>query len=147
MGVLYIDRGFISINGVEVQDVESITVRQSDGTKYAPTMTRNRRYKGTVKGNRDLNCNFAVAVQSTLGSPKLESIDYTTQDVRLTFEHGGDRYTLVGLDFVDTEQAASGVGAEGKKTFNMLATDIIDQVGNSALFPTSLSNNQSSPAS
>lgn len=138
MGVLFIDRGFISINGVEVLDVESITVRQSDGTKYAPTMTRNRRYKGTTKGNRDINCNFAVAVQATLGTPKLESIDYNTQDVALTFEHGGDRYTLKGLDFVDTEQSAPGVGAEGKKSFNMLATDIIDQVGNSALFPTSL---------
>ena len=140
MGVLFIDRGFISLNGVEMLDVESITVRQSDGTKYAPTMTRNRRYKGTTKGNRDINVSFAVAVQATLGTPKLESLDYNTQDVALTFEHGGDRYTLKGLDFVDTEQSAPGVGAEGKKSFNMLATDIIDQVGNSALFPTSLKN-------
>lgn len=144
MGVLYIDRGFISINGVEVLDVESITVRQSDNTKYAPTMTRNRRYKGTVKGNRDININFAAAVQATLGTPKLESIDYQNNDVALTFEHGGDRYTLTGLDFVDAEQAAPGVGAEGKKTFNMLAVDIVDQVGNSSLFPTSLSSINSS---
>lgn len=138
MGVLYIDRGFVSINGVEVFDVENITLRQSDGTKYAPTMTRNRRYKGTVKGNRDINLSFAVAVQSTLGTPKLEFVDYQTNSVQLTFEHGGDRYTCTGLDFVDTEQSAPGVGAEGKKSFNMLATDIIDQIGNSSLFPTSL---------
>jgi len=138
MSTLYIDRGFISLNGVEFQDVESITVRQSDGTKYAPTMTRNRRNKGVTKGNRDINVNFAVAVQAQLGTPKVESINFDTQDVALTFEHGGDRYTLTGLHFVDTEQSASGVGAEGKKTFNMLAVDIIDQVGNSSLFPTSL---------
>lgn len=139
MGVLYADRGFVTINGVEVLDVESITVRKSDGTKYVPTMTRNRRHKGTVKGNRDINISLAVAVQNSLGTPKIEDIDYQNNDVRLTFEHGGDRYTCVGLDSVDAEQAASGVGAEGKKTFNLLATDVIDQVGNSALFPTSLS--------
>ena len=138
MGVLYADRGFVSINGVEVLDVESITVRISDGTKFVPTMTRDRRHKGTVKGNRDVSCNFAAAVQNALGSPKLESIDYQNNDVALTFEHGADRYTLVGIDFVDTEQSAGGVGTEGKKSFNMIARDIIDQVGNSALFPTSL---------
>lgn len=139
MGVLYADRGFISINGVEVLDVESITVKQADGTKYVPTMTRNRRYKGTVKGNRDINISFSVAVQNKLGTPKIENLDFQNQDIALTFEHGADRYTCVGLDFVDAEQSASGVGSEGKKNFNMLAMDCIDQVGNSAVFPTSLS--------
>jgi hypothetical protein len=139
MGVLYADRGFISINGVEALDVESIELRQSDGTKAVPTMTRNRRAKGFVKGNREISVNFAVAVQTKLGSPKIESIDFDSNDVALTFEHGADRYTVVGLNFVDSSQAASGVGSEGKKSFNMVGTDVIDQVGNSSLFPTSLS--------
>lgn len=137
---LFADRGFISVNGVEVLDVESIEVKVADGTKYVPTMTRNRRYKGTVKGNRDINISLSVAVQNALGSPKLENIDYHANDVALTFEHGADRYTITGIDFVDTAQSASGVGSEGKKSFNLLGGDIIDQVGNSALFPTSLSN-------
>lgn len=128
------------MNGVELQDVESITVKQSDGTKYVPTMTRNRRHKGTVKGNREINVSLSVAVQLQLGTPKLEDLDYTNNNVSLTFEHGGDRYTLTGLDIVDTDQGASGVGSEGKKSYNLLATDIIDQVGNSALFPTSVPN-------
>jgi hypothetical protein len=139
MGVLYIDRGFISVNGVEVLDVQDITLRVNDNTKYAPTMTRNRRYKGTVKGNRDVNLHVGTAVQSSLGTAKLENIDYQSNSVALTFEHGGDRYSCVGLDHVDMEQSAPGVGSEGKKGWNFLATDIIDQVGNSALFPTSLS--------
>jgi hypothetical protein len=139
MGVLYADRGFVSINGVEVLDVESITVSQSDGTKYVPTMTRNRRYKGSVKGNREINVSFSCAVQNALGSPKLENVDYIGNDVALTFEHGADRYTVTKLDFVDVEQSAGGVGSEGKKNFKFLAMDIIDQVGNSSLFPTSLS--------
>lgn len=139
MGVLYIDRGFISVNGVEVLDVQDITLRVNDNTKYAPTMTRDRRYKGTVKGNRDINMHVGTAVQSTLGSAKLENIDYQSNSVALTFEHGGDRYSVTGLDHVDMEQSAPGVGSEGKKGWNFLATDIIDQVGNSSLFPTSLS--------
>lgn len=138
MGTLYIDRMFVTMNGVEVLDIESASLKVSDGTKYVPTMTRNRRHKGTVKGNRDINGQVVVAVQSTLGSPKIENIDFNSQNVRVTMEHGGDRYTLTGIDFVDMDQAASGVGAEGKKTFNLLATDILDQVGNSALFNTSL---------
>lgn len=138
MGVLYADRGFVSINGVEALDVENITLKVADGTKMVETMTRNRRYKGTVKGNRKLDVSFALAVQNTLGTPKLESIDYNSQSVALTFEHGADRYSVTGLDFVDMEQAASGVGSEGKKSFNFVGTDIIDQVGNSALFSTSL---------
>lgn len=139
MSTLYADRGFISVNGVEVLDVESITVRQSDGTKHVPTMTRNRRFTGTVKGNREISANFAVAVQNALGTPKLESIDYQSNNVALTFEHGADRYSLVNMDFVDAEQSASGIGTEGKKTFNAIFLDIVDQVGNSSLFPTSLS--------
>jgi hypothetical protein len=140
MANLYVDRGFILVNGTEVLDVQDISLRVSDGTKYVPTMTRNRRNKGTVKGNREINVHVGIAVQSGLGSPKLESLDYNTQSVSLTFEHGGDRYQLTGLDFVDTDQSASGVGSEGKKGWNFLAMDIIDQVGNSALFSTSLSN-------
>lgn len=140
MGVLFADRGFISINGVEVLDVESISVKVSDGTKFVPTMTRNRRYKGVVQGNRDVSVNLSVAVQNSLGSPKLENIDYINNDVALTFEHGADRYTVPNLNLADMEQAAGGVGSEGKKNFNLIGTDLIDQVGNSALFPTSLSN-------
>ncbi len=137
---LFADRGFISVNGVEVLDVESIEVKISDGTKYVPTMTRNRRYKGTVKGNRDINISLSTAVQNALGSAKLENIDYQNNNVALTFEHGADRYTIPGVDFVEMTQGASGVGAEGKKSFTLLGGDIIDQVGNSVLFPTSLSN-------
>ena len=139
MSTLYADRGFISINGVEVLDVESITVRVSDGTKHVPTMSRNRRFTGTVKGNREISCNFAVAVQNSLASPKIEQIDYQANNVALTFQQGADIYTLVNMDFVDVEQSAPGVGTEGKKTYNTIFLDMIQQTGNSALFPTKLS--------
>lgn len=139
MGTLYADRGFVSVNGVPMVDVESITMNISDGTKFVPTMTRDRRYKGTVKGNRDIKLSVAVAVQNALGSPKLEQLDYQNNDVAITFEHGVDRYTLIGVDLVDSDQSASGVGSEGKKSFNLIARDVIVQVIDTPLFPTSLS--------
>ena len=139
MSTVYADRIFVSMNGVEFMDVESVSAKLSDGTKYVPTMTRNRRHKGVVKGHRDINLSIAVAVQNKLGSPKLESLDYENNDVAITYEAGGDRYTFVGVSFIDADQGASGVGSEIKKSFNLLALDCIDQVGNSILFPTSIS--------
>lgn len=138
MGVLYVDRMFLTMNGVEILDVESASVKRAFGTKYVPTMTRNQRNKGTVKGNLDINLSITVAVQSQLASPKLEDIDYNSQSVALTIEHGGDRYSFTDIDFVDVDQNASGVGAEGKKVFNLLALDYVDQIGNSALFASAL---------
>jgi hypothetical protein len=134
MATLYADRAFISINGVELMDVESASLKQSDGTKAVPTMTRNRRNKGFVKGNREISLNVVVAIQNKLGSPKLENIDFEANDVSLTYECGADRYTAVGLEHVDTDSNTSGVGTEGKKSFNLVALDVIDQVGNSSLF-------------
>jgi len=139
MGTLYADRMFLSINGVELTDVESASVKKTDGTKTVPTMSRNRRNKGFVKGNREIDLNVVVAVQNKLASPKLEDIDYENQSVALTVEHGGDRYTFTDIEYVDDDQSASGVGAEGKKSFNLKALDYIDQIGNSVLFPSSLS--------
>lgn len=138
MGNLYVDRAFITLNGVEVIDVESASCKRSYGTKTVPTMTRNRRNKGTVKGNLEISLAVTIAVQSTLATPKLEEIDYNSQSVALTYEHGGDRYTFTDLDIVDDDQSASGVGSEGKKTFNFVALDYVDQVGNSALFQSAL---------
>lgn len=139
MSTLYTDRGFLSLNGLPILDIESITMRMSDGTKHVPTMTRNRRFTGTVKSNREISASFSLAVQNTLGTPKLEKIDYQANNVAMTFEHGGDRYTLTNADHVDVEQSASGIGSEGKKNYNMIFLDSIDQVGNSSLFPTKLS--------
>jgi hypothetical protein len=134
MATLYADRAFLTVNGVEFQDVESATLKMNDSTKPVPSMTRNRRNKGFVKSNREWTGNIVVAVQNKLASPKLEDIDFENNSVALTYEVGADRYTTVDLDLVDMDVTASGVGSEVKKTFNLVATDVIDQVGNSSLF-------------
>jgi hypothetical protein len=134
MATLYADRAFLTVNGVEFQDVESASLKMNDATKPVPSMTRNRRNKGFVKSNREWTGNIVVAVQNKLASPKLEDIDFENNSVALTYEVGADRYTTVDLDLVDMDLTASGVGSEVKKTFNLVATDVIDQVGNSSLF-------------
>lgn len=134
MSRLYADRGHLNFQGVELQDIMEISVSRNDGTKPVGTMSRDRRHKGYVKGNREIRWTFSVAVQESLATPKIEDLDFQSNDYSCTFEHGGDRYTLVDIEHADDNQAASGVGTEGKKSFNMLALDILDQNGNSALF-------------
>ncbi len=134
MTQLYVDRGFLNFNGVDLQDITDIELTRNDGAKVVPTMSRDHRNKGFTKGNRDVKLRFSIAVQTSLSTPKLEDLDFESNDYSIGFEHGGDRYSIVGLMFSDDTQSASGVGTEGKKQFNMLALDVIDQKGNSALF-------------
>lgn len=134
MSQLYVDRMFLNFNGVEVQDLTDVDLSISDGTKVVQTMSRNRRNKGTVKGNRDIKLRFSLAVQNTLASPKIEDIDFQSGLYSIGLEHGGDRYLLKDVDYADSNQTASGVGTEGKKQFNLVAMDIVDQKGDSALF-------------
>lgn len=134
MSQIYVDRMFLNFNGVELQDLTDVDLSISDGTKVVPTFSRNRRNKGTVKGNRDIKLRFTLAVQTSLASPKIEDINFESGLYSIGCEHGGDRYLLKDVDYVDNNQTASGVGSEGKKAFNMVAMDIVDQKGDSALF-------------
>lgn len=138
MSTVYADRGFLSMNGVEFQDVENISMKRNKGTRYVPTMTRDGFNKGVVTSNMEIHLSFTAAVQNQLATPKLEALDYENNSVSLTFAHGADRYSLHGLQLVDVDQSAPGVGQEGKKTYNFLALKCVDQVGNSALFDLSL---------
>ena len=128
------------VNGVEVLDIQSITVNVDDRTKIVETMTSDRRNKGWTRGNRGITFTCETAVQDRLASSKLEAIDYDSQDVSVQFQQGADKYLLKGVCMNTMSQSASGVGTEGKKSFNFVALDMVDMVGNSALFPTSLAN-------
>jgi hypothetical protein len=140
MGILYADRGRIYVNGVEVIDIQSITVNVDDRTKVVETMTSDRRNKGWTRGNRGITFTAETAVQDKLASTKLEAIDYDSQDVSVQFQQGADKYLLKGVCLNTMSQSSSGVGSEGKKSFNFVALDLVDMVGNSALFPTALAN-------
>jgi hypothetical protein len=54
--------------------------------------------------------------------------------VAIAFECGSDLYQATGVFLKDTEQTASGIGDEARKTWNFGALKVIDSVGNSSLF-------------
>lgn len=138
MSTKYCDRAFITINGARIADLQSASLKVNENSRVVPSMTRDRFNRGFVQGNRDIDISCQVAVQNLLASPKLEAIDYETNDVSITFESGSDVYTATGLFLKDTDQTAGGVGDEVKKSWNFGALKLVDSVGNSSLFNLSL---------
>lgn len=114
--------------------MQSATLRQNPNARVVPSMTRNGKNRGFVQGNLDIDITCVLAIVNTLASPKIENIDFETNDIQITFECGQDVYTATGVFRKEIEIAAGGIGDEVKKTFNFGALDLIDAAGNSALF-------------
>lgn len=138
MAVKYADRAYITVNGARIQDLQNGTLRITQNARAVPSMTRDKYNKGFVQGNVDIDITMTLAVQNTLASPKLEFVDYEGADVAIAFECGSDVYQATGVFQKDSEQSASGIGEEVRKTFNFGALKLIDSVGNSVLFDITL---------
>lgn len=138
MATRYADRAFISINGKRLADVQSASLKQNHNRRVVPTMTQDGFNRGFVQGNRDIDITCQIAVQNLLSRPKLESIDYESEDVQITFIVGADSYTCTGLFLKDNDDNSGGVGDEVKTTFNFAALRLLDNVGNSVLFDLAL---------
>lgn len=134
MTTKYADRAFITVNGQVLSDLQSANLKQSSNARVVPSMTRDGFNKGFVQGNKDIDITFTVAVQNQLATPKIEFIDFENNDIAITFECGADSYSAQGVFNKDTEFSSSGVGDEGKKTWNFGALKLVDSVGNSSLF-------------
>lgn len=134
MATKYADRAFISVNGARIADLQSASLKQNQNARAVPTMTDDGFNRGFVQGNKDIDVTFTVAVRNLEPRPKLESINYETNDVQLTFVVGSEQFICTSLFNKDTEDNASGVGDEVKTTFNMGAIKVTDAVGNAALF-------------
>lgn len=139
MSTVYADRAFISVNGAPVIDIQSASLKQNFNAKPVPSMTNDQFNRGFVVGNVDIDIDLEVAVQNALPSPKLETLPFKTADVALNFVCGADQYVATGLFMKTTDQNASGIGSEVKKTFSMGAIKLVDSVGNvAAIFNISL---------
>jgi hypothetical protein len=134
MSTKYADRAFITVNGTRLADLQSATLKYNKNARPVPSMTRNARNRGFVQGNTDFDITCTIAVQNLLASPKVESIDFETNDIGIQFECGSDVYNAKGVFLKDGDQTAGGIGDEVKKTWNFGALDLVDSVGNSALF-------------
>lgn len=134
MATKYADRGFISVNGRPIIDVQSISLKQNFNAKQVKSMTPDGFDRGYVEGNVDVDVSCVTAVENLLASAKLEEIDYQANSVSLTAIFGADQYTVQSLFIKDVDESAPGVGEEVKKTFNFGALKVVDAVGNSVLF-------------
>lgn len=134
MAVKYADRAFISINGAPIADVQSAQLRQNKNARAVPSMTRDSFNAGFVQGNTDIDITATIAVRNNQARPKFESIDYSTNNVQLTFVAGSEQFVATDLFLKDTDDNAGGIGDEVKTTFNFGALKITDAVGNSVLF-------------
>lgn len=134
MAQRYADRCFVSINGTDVIDVQSASLKQNRNAKAVPSMTRNRWNAGYTEGNTDIDITVQIALKNQEGRPKFDFIDYETNDVQITFQVGVDLYVATGVYLKDAEDNASGIGDEVKATYNFGALKLTDPVGNPAGF-------------
>lgn len=132
--IQYADRAFVSVNGAPLLDLQSASLKTNQNSKAVPSMTNDRFNRGAVFGNIDIDIDVEVAVQQLLASPKLETLPYASSDVRINFQCGADLYVATGVYLKNSDQNASGVGSEAKKTFSLGALKLVDSVGNSVLF-------------
>ena len=132
MSTVYADRAFLSVNGAPLIDLQSAKLTRNFNAKPVPSMTADQWNTGFVQGNTDIDIEAEVAVQNTLPSPKLETLPFKTSDIALTFVCGADQYVAHGLFMKTTDQNASGIGSEVKKTFSLGALKLVDSVGNVA---------------
>ncbi len=134
MTTRYADRAFISVNGAVLADLQSGSMKQNKNAKHVASMTNNGFNRGFVQGNTDIDIMCQIAVQNTLARPKLEAIDYETNDVQITWIAGAEQFVCTGAFLKDAVDNAGGVGEEVKATFNFGALAVSDGVGNSILF-------------
>lgn len=129
MSQMYADRIFVSVNGFEMIDVQSVQVRHNFNRKAVNSMTRNRRNTGFTQGNLDIDLTVQVAVQNQVARPKFDAIDYEANDVAITAIFGADQLTYLSCFLKDNDDNGSGVGSEVTGTFNFGALDYKDPIG------------------
>lgn len=134
MATKFADRAFLSMNGAQFSDVQTARLRRNFNARPVKGMTTDGFNPGYVEGNTEYEIEFTLAVENDLGRPKLEDIDYATNDVQLTFVVGSDQYICKGLFPMEIADDAAGVGEEVKTTNRFGCRKVLDATGNSSLF-------------
>ena len=125
---LYADRGFVTINGNEWQDLKSANLKRNPNAKRVGTMSRNYRNSGYKFGNLDLDLDLEMEVRQLQAQFDLYLQDPTVE-VDAVFEVGGERITLKNLQENNMELSSS-VGEASKKSA-YFALDMVNENGTS----------------
>ena len=136
MGMMYANRGFLSINNQKLVDIKKIDLKVNRNSKIVQSMTSDSFATGFTQGNYDIELSFEIAVEDQLSSPQLELIDYSSVQVQATAQFGNnsDLWTLTGLFIKDVTTSAPAPGEEVSKTYNFSCLKIISGTGASSLF-------------
>jgi len=123
----YADRGFLTINGVQKQNIKSIKWTVDESLTRVETMTANRRTAGYKKGNRKITGSIELEVPDDKAEIDLAFL--YGQDVNAICQLGnsGERWTLKGL--AQSNQDYSGSVGDASKTINFEAIDAVNEGG------------------
>lgn len=124
----FADRGFVSINGVEVEDLVSANVTRGTGLQRKSTMTRSGRDAGYSSGNISVQVALELAVQKKKAQIDLALADEEA-DVRLVFECGGERLSVIGL--AESSMTLNSSVGDVSKSISLEGLDIINELGES----------------
>ncbi len=132
MAVVYADRAFLAVNGVNVVDLQSSSLRQNFNSRPVDTMTPDKFNRGFVQGNTHIDIGMNLAVQKSLARAKIDQIDFEANDIAIHYFVGADEFIATGCFKKDASDDSSGVGSESKFSINLGATKLTDAVGNAA---------------
>jgi hypothetical protein len=123
----YADRGFVTINGVELGNLKSVKWMIDEAVTAVETMTRNKRAAGYKQGNRKVSGSFELEVEDQKGQIDL-AFQYGN-DVTIICQLGtaGERWQLKGL--VQNSQDLSGSVGEAGKTIAFTCLDAVNENG------------------
>lgn len=127
---LFADRMFVTVNGFEILELESVDYSANQNLTPKETMTRNKRNLGFSAGNLAVTLNLTMAVEADKAQINLALAD-PTADINVGAEMGGDSFLFTGV----AQNEISGTGSVGaaSKTLALLALDFTDENGNSRL--------------
>lgn len=123
---LYCDRGFVTINGQEWEDLKTAKISRKTNVKRVDCMTSNYRGSGFKFGNLEIEVNLEMEIRQLQAQFDLFLQD-PTSEIDLVFEAGGERYTVKNIQ-ENTTDVNTSVG-DGTKSCAYLALDITNENG------------------
>lgn len=122
----YADRGFLSVNGVELVDLVTASVTRSTGLQRKSTMTRSGRDSGYSNGNLQIQIAAELAIERKKAQIDLALAD-PDAEIRLVFECGGERLTAIGV--AESSATINASVGDASKSVQWEALDIVNENG------------------
>lgn len=126
MTTFFADRGFVTINGVELANLKSVRWTIDEAISVVSTMSRNRIDAGFKKGNKKISGTMELEVPDT--KAQIDLAFAYGQEVNVICTLGnGERHQLIGL--VQNSQDLNGSVGETSKTINFMALNAVNENG------------------